>query len=88
MTCFPEVQPGDISGAEVELPAVSIAKADEERELDEIRERNAIVMDKEDSAKAKKGDIATVDYAELDAAGAARQRQRAPGFRLRDRHRL
>jgi trigger factor len=65
---FPEVQPGDISGAEVELPAVSIAKADEERELDEIRERNAIVMDKEDSAKAKKGDIATVDYAELDGA--------------------
>lgn len=66
---FPEVKAGDVAGAEVELPAVTIAKADEQRELDEIRERNAIVMDKADSAKAAKGDIATVDYAELDAEG-------------------
>lgn len=68
---FPEVLPGDVTGAEVELPVCSVAKADEDRELDELRERNAIVMDKDDAAKAKKGDIATVDYAELDASGAA-----------------
>lgn len=67
---FPEVKAGDVSGASVELPQCSIAKADEDRELDEIRERNAIVMDKEDSAKAKKGDIATVSYAELGEDGA------------------
>lgn len=66
---FPEVKAGDLAGAEIELPAVNIAKADEQRELDEIRERNAIVMDKADSAKAARGDIATVDYAELDAEG-------------------
>jgi len=65
---FPDVQVGDISGSEVELPQVSVAKADEDRELEEIRERNAIVMDKDDAAKAKKGDIATVSYAELDDA--------------------
>jgi trigger factor len=68
---FPEVTPGDIEGAELEVPACSIAKADEERELDEIRERNAIVMDKDDAAAARKGDIATVDYSELDAEGNA-----------------
>ncbi len=68
---FPEVVPGDVSGAEVEVPACTIAKADEDRELDEIRDRNAIVMDKEDSAKSKKGDIVTVDYCELDDTGAA-----------------
>lgn len=67
---FPDVAAGDISGSEIELPQVSIAKADEERELDEIRERNAIVMDKDDKAAAKKGDIATVDYSELDDAAA------------------
>lgn len=67
---FPEVVAGDVSGSEIELPQVAIAKADEERELDEIRERNAIVMDKEDKAAAKKGDIATVDYSELDGSGA------------------
>jgi len=66
---FPEVVAGDISGMELELPQVTIAKADEERELDEIRDRNAIVMDKDDKAAAKKGDIATVDYAELDESG-------------------
>ncbi len=68
---FPDVAPGEIEGIEIEIPACSIAKADEERELDEIRERNAIVMDKDDGAAAKKGDIATVDYSELDAAGNA-----------------
>lgn len=66
---FPEVKVGDVAGAEVELPQVSVAKADEDRELEEIRERNAIVMDKDEGAKAKKGDIATVSYAELDEAG-------------------
>lgn len=66
---FPDVVPGDVTGAEIELPQVSVAKADEERELAEIRERNAIVMDKVDGTKAKKGDIATVDYAELDETG-------------------
>ncbi len=67
---FPEAVPGDIAGAEVELPQCAVAKADEERELDEIRERNAIVMDKDDKALARKGDIATVNYVELDASGA------------------
>ncbi|MBU1080771.1 MAG: trigger factor [Spirochaetes bacterium] len=66
---FPEVAAGDVAGAEIELPQVAIAKADEERELDEIRERNAIVMDKDDKSAAKKGDIATVDYSELDDSG-------------------
>ncbi|PKL09454.1 MAG: trigger factor [Spirochaetae bacterium HGW-Spirochaetae-7] len=67
---FPEVNAGDVADAEIELPQVNIAKADEDRELDEIRERNAIVKDKEDGATAKRGDIATVDYSELDEAGA------------------
>jgi len=67
---FPEVAAGSLEGAEIELPQVAVAKADEEREMDEIRERNAIVMDKDDKSAAKKGDIATVDYLELDASGA------------------
>ncbi len=62
---FPEVKPGDWKGIDIEVPSVSIAKADEERELAEIRERNAIVVDKEEAAKVAKGDIITVDYSEL-----------------------
>ncbi|GAB1457678.1 MAG: trigger factor [Spirochaetia bacterium] len=63
---FPDVVPGTLDGVEIELPQVAVAKADEDRELEEIRERNAIVMDKEDKVAAKKGDIATVNYSELD----------------------
>ncbi|HPE37533.1 MAG TPA: trigger factor, partial [Spirochaetales bacterium] len=66
---FPEVKPGDVSGAEVEVPAVSVSKADEERELAEIRERNALVKDKDEGSRAAKGDIVTVNYVELDDAG-------------------
>jgi trigger factor len=63
---YPEVAAGDVTGVEIESPQVAVAKADQDRELEEIRERNAIVMDKDDKAAAKKGDIATVDYSELD----------------------
>jgi len=68
---FPEVSVGAVDGAEYELPQVSVTKADEDRDLEEIRDRNAIVMDKDDKAAAKKGDIATVNYSELDEAGQA-----------------
>ncbi|HAP44411.1 MAG TPA: trigger factor [Spirochaetaceae bacterium] len=66
---FPAVTVGDLGGAELEVPVCVIAKADEERELAEIRERNAIVMDKAATAKAAKSDVATIDYVELDAEG-------------------
>ena len=66
---FPEVKAGDWKGIEIEIPQVSIAKADEERELQEIRERNAIVVDKDSKAGVVKGDIITVDYRELAEDG-------------------
>ena len=77
---FPEVSAGDVAGAEVEIPQCVVAKADEERELDGIRERNAVVADRVDGAAARKGDIATVDYAELDAAGAVVKGSERQGF--------
>lgn len=66
---FPEVKPGDWKGIEIEVPQVAITKADEDRELQEIRERNAIVVEKDSKAAAAKGDIVTVDYRELAADG-------------------
>lgn len=67
---FPTVNAGDWKGIEIELPAVEVAKADEDRELERIRERNAVVVEKDEGAKAAKGDIVTVDYRELDSSGA------------------
>lgn len=66
---FPKVAAPDFKGIEIELPAVSVTEADEKRELETLRERNAIVMEKDSKAKAAKGDVATVDYVELDAEG-------------------
>lgn len=68
---FPEVQPCDISTAEVEVPQCVITQVDEGRELELIRERNALVIDCADDSTAIKGNIATVDYAELDDSGEA-----------------
>ena len=60
---------GQCTGLEVEVPGAEITDEDLNRELEEIRERNAIVLDRDDSAQAQKDDVVTVDYFELDEAG-------------------
>jgi trigger factor len=66
---FPSVPVADYKGIEMEIPEVAITAADEEKELNELRERNAIVVDKEAGTAAAKGDVATVEYRELAADG-------------------
>lgn len=66
---YPEVPVPDWKGLEIETPEVSIEAGDEEKELESIRERNAIVIEKEESSAAATGDVVTVNYHELDAAG-------------------
>ena len=66
---FPEVTLKAIDGFKIEVPAVTIADADMKEELEAIRERNAIVVDRNDGDKAAKDNIATVNYSELDEAG-------------------
>jgi trigger factor len=79
---FPSYAVGDYSGIEIELPKVEILPEDENRELDELRERNAIVIDKEEGKKAEKGDVATIDYVELDADGNEVSNTKREGFVL------
>jgi trigger factor len=66
---FPEVKVGTWKGVEVETPVASVEEADVARELEQVRERNAVVLDKEDGAKVVKGDVVTVSYSELDGDG-------------------
>lgn len=77
---FPDYSVGDYKGIEVEVPKVEIAAEDEQREIDELRERNAIVIDKDEGAKAEKGDVATVDYVELGEDGAEVASTKREGF--------
>ena len=63
---MPRVAAGPWQGHEVEIPSVTIGDEELNRELDEIRERNAIVMDRNDGDAAAHNDVVTVDYYELD----------------------
>ena len=66
---LPEVKVGKWKGLSVEYPYAEIEKEDINRELDEIRERNAIVLDRDESAKAQKGDVVTIDYQVFEEDG-------------------
>ncbi|POQ98517.1 trigger factor [Alkalispirochaeta sphaeroplastigenens] len=66
---FPDVTPGTYEGLTVTEPKVSITKADEDRELEELRQQNALIIEKEEGAVAE-GDIVTVTLEELDDQGA------------------
>jgi len=66
---LPEVKIGQWKGLTAEYPYAEIEESDIDKELGEIRERNAIVMDKDDSAAAEKGDVVTIDYNILNEDG-------------------
>lgn len=59
---LPEVKPDACTGLKVEYPYAEVNKEDIARELEVIRERNAIVMDCDDNVPAKDGNIVTIDY--------------------------
>ncbi len=66
---FPAVKVGTWKGLEVEAPAAAVAAEDIDRELEQLRERNAVVIDKDDAGKVAKTDVVTVSYAELAEDG-------------------
>jgi len=66
---LPAVTVGPWKGLDVEVPNVTISDEDITRELKEIQERNAIVLDRDDGAAAAKDDVVTIDYCELDEGG-------------------
>ena len=63
---LPSVSVGQWKGLEVEVPSVAVSEDDIARELAEVRERNAFVLDRDESAEAQNGDVVTVTYCELD----------------------
>ena len=66
---IPAVNVGQWKGLEVEAPDVSVTDEDLDRELAEIRERNAIVLDRDDDAAAQNDDVVTVNYCEIGENG-------------------
>jgi trigger factor len=66
---LPEVKIGKWEGLEAEIPDVSVGGEDISRELDVIRERNSVVLDKNEGEAAASGDVVTVNYCELGEDG-------------------
>ena len=67
---FPVVKVENFDGITVKEPVVEIGDKELDEELEQIRERNAMVLDKKDNEVAVQGDIATINYSELDDTGA------------------
>lgn len=60
---FPVFETPPFEAVEISLPEVSVGEEDLERELEQIRERNAIVVEK--TGPAALGDIVTLSWSEL-----------------------
>jgi trigger factor len=66
---LPAIHLGTWKGLELEIPDIRLTDEDINRDLDAIRDRNAVVFDKDDDALAVMGDVVTVNYAELSDTG-------------------
>ena len=66
---FPQVTVSGFDGITVKEAQVEVGDAELNKELEEIRERNAVVIDKKDDDPVAKDDIVTINYAELDTDG-------------------
>jgi trigger factor len=62
---MPKVTVNQWQGLEVEVSDAEVTEEDIARDLEEVRERNAFVLDRDDEAQARNGDIATVNYCEM-----------------------
>ena len=65
---FPTLKVGEYKDLEIEVPDAKVLKKDEDRELEKLREQNAVVIEKTDGA-VEKDDIVTINYCELDEEG-------------------
>jgi len=70
---FPEVKINQWKDISVEYPYAELDNEVINKELEEIRERNAIVMDRDDDAASQTGDVVTIDYEVYDDKDTAYQ---------------
>jgi trigger factor len=66
---LPQFTPGPWKGLEVEVPSAAVSEEDIARELEDIRDRSSIVLDRDEGDGAAAGDVVTVDYCELRDGG-------------------
>lgn len=77
---MPQVDVKHIESVTIKEPQVKIGEAELKEELEAIRERNSVVIDKKDTEAAAKDDIATVDYWEIDDDGKEADKSKREDF--------
>jgi len=77
---YPDIKLGTYKGLSIEAPSCSVGKKDIDRELENLQEQNAMVVEKEDGKKVADKDIVTVNYVELDEAGEEIEETRREDF--------
>ena len=68
---YPEFELPDTKDITIEVPQCSVTDDDEQEEIEQLRQRNAVIQDVKDEIQAAKGMLATVSYSELDEGGNA-----------------
>ncbi|MCL2094324.1 MAG: trigger factor [Treponema sp.] len=66
---LPTVKLGKWEGLEVAVPELTLGDQELNQELEAIRERNSIVLDKDEEEGAQNQDVLTLDFCELDEKG-------------------
>lgn len=66
---MPKIEMKKIEGFKIEVPEVEPSEADIKKELTALQDRNALVTVCKEGTEAKKNNIATIDYCEIDDAG-------------------
>lgn len=66
---LPQVKVTDLNGITVKEPQVEVGEKELNEELEAIRQRNGMVIDKKEDESAEKDDIVTINYCELDDDG-------------------
>ncbi len=77
---YPEIELGPYLGLEIDQPGWEITDEDLGRELAGIQEQNALFVDKAEGATLEKGNIANIDYVEIDETGAERAGTKREAF--------
>lgn len=77
---FPKVTVSKAEGFTVSVPEVTVSEDDIQKKLEEIQERNALVIDCDDASTVQTGNIVTVNYVELDDADTEIADKKRDGF--------
>lgn len=62
VTVYPEIELGEYKGLDIKKPVYEVEEAEVEKQINDMREKNARVEEKAEGATIEKGDIAVIDF--------------------------